>query len=130
MSADELTKMQSKSKSKEADEISFTTPALGDIALSEWKLDTVMAVAAASTDPELATKWMMKVDSAKSLDELQDPPAFTQLGLKLAKAVQKIVPEDIRREFQVDSPMADRCCGYFIALSGYQTQITCTSFSI
>ena len=52
----------------------------------------MMKVAASSAHPDVATKWTIQIDRAKSWEELVDPPALQQLGLKLANAATEIVP--------------------------------------
>ena len=67
----------------------------------EWQFEAIHTVAAASAHPDLAILWMQQIHVAQSWQQLEDPPAFVSLGLKLAKAAMLVCPIDLKREIQV-----------------------------
>ena len=91
-----------KTRAKEVDSITLTSPALGAIPLMQWKMDLVCKVAASTPHTHLATKWMMQIDHASSWEELIDPEPLQQLGLKLGSAVMEILPSDLKRRAHVE----------------------------
>ena len=79
---------------------------MGVISLSEWHFHVISVVAAASTTPSIATKWIDQAFNVDNPDQLVDPPEFESLSLKLANAAYDICTDDLKREVQV---MRDQC---------------------
>ena len=83
LTPDELKAVADKMKPKEADELTFTTPVIGVISLSEWQYEAVTIVASASAHPLIAAKWMHQIEKAEDWSELHDPECFISLGQKV-----------------------------------------------
>ena len=101
LSHDELASIAAKNKAKESDTIVVKPPQVGVISLNEWRYHVISVVAASSTLPSVATKWISAAFTADSPDQLEDPVEFESLSLKLSTAAYEVAPEDLKRELQL-----------------------------
>ena len=98
---DLLNALDSKLKMKPIGDIELTTPQLGVMSLVDWQYEAIQTVAAAGPDPGLTIAWMQQTFVATHWDQLEDPKPMEQLGIQLAKAVNKILPPELKREIGV-----------------------------
>ncbi len=70
-------------------------------AFRNWKMAVRNEVAAASGDPHNAFKWIIEVDSGKSIDEFDGSGAFPSLDAKLAAAITKIVSGNLSHKIHL-----------------------------
>ena len=100
ISEEELKGMNEKSKNKEADGIELKRPTVGVLQMQDWHQQMLITVAAASTNSSITVRWLQQILTAKTWVELEDPAPLAQLGLKLAAAAEKILPDDLTRDLK------------------------------
>jgi len=96
-----LDALSSKQKVKEPETFELDQMNLGVSNFLDWRYNTYQAICTATQDPALTQVWLNQIHTATSWEQLEDPPAFNAVGMKLAQAMHKILPEKLRMQISV-----------------------------